>query len=199
MFKRLGIFGGTFNPIHNGHLLLAESAREKLKLERILFIPTASPAHKPHKDLLPAAARLQMVRLAIRGNPIFAASDIELRRGGISYTVDTLQTIKQLYPQAQLYLLVGQDMLGVRWRSWAIIRRLAKVAVAARPGAHTKNERVIALGMPLVGIASSDIRDRLWRGLSIRYQVPAAVEHAIAKYGWYQDAKKRRKLKTAGS
>ena len=189
---RLGIFGGTFNPIHLGHLLLAEGARETLRLDRVLFIPTHVPPHKRAADLLPSKERLRLVQLAIRGHPAFAASDLEVRRPGPSYTVDTVRLLRRRFPNAQLFLLMGADMLRVRWRGWSKLRRACTLAVARRPGgAPPRREAGIRwVPMPQVAIASSDIRARLRRGRSIHYLVPAAVERAIRRRRFYRPARR---------
>ena len=178
---RLGIFGGTFNPIHLGHLVLAETARETLRLDRVLFIPTGRPPHKSATRLLPGAVRLEMVQLAIHGHPAFDASAIEITRSGPSYTIDTLRSLHKQWPRAKLFLVIGQDLLTVRWLAWDEITRLCTVVVASRPGvakpAHQRG--VIWLSMPPMAIASSEIRARVKAGRSIRYLVPSAVERFI--------------------
>ena len=127
---RLGIFGGTFNPVHLGHLLLAETAREMLALEPVVFIPTNQPPHKSARDLLPGAERLKLIELAIRDQSAFVASDIELEREGTSYTIDTVKALHRQLPGAKLFLLIGEDMLGVRWLAWNEVKRLCTVVVA---------------------------------------------------------------------
>ncbi len=183
---RLGILGGTFNPIHLGHLLLAETAREALKLDRVLFVPTAQPPHKRSRDLAPGAARMALIHAAIRGNPGFAASEIELQRGGVSYSVDTVKILHEQLPMAKLFLVVGEDMLGVRWAAWDTIQELCTVVAAHRPGITTRRVRGVTwLPMPQVEIASSDIRARCKLGKSIRYLVPPGVEQVITRLGLY--------------
>ena len=184
---RLGIFGGTFNPIHTGHLLLAETARETLALDRLLFIPTRQPPHKSAKGLLPGSVRLELIQLAIRDQPAFVASDIELQREGPSYSIDTVTILHQQLPQAKLFLLVGEDMLGVRWLAWDALKGRCTIVVARRPG-FTPPKRSAGLkwlAMPQVEISSSDIRARLKAGRSIRYLVPAAVERYIHQHQLY--------------
>ena len=185
---RLGIFGGTFNPIHLGHLLLAETARDTLKLDRVLFIPANQPPHKAAERLLPGPMRLAMVKLAIRDQPAFAASDIELRRAGLSYTIDTVRLIRAQVPAARLVLIIGQDMLGVRWASWSELTRLCTVAVARRRGAAkpARAAGIAWLPMPAIDISSSEIRERLRAGRSVRYLVPPAVERYLRARHAYQ-------------
>ncbi len=214
---RVGIFGGTFNPIHLGHLLLAETAREALSLDRVLFIPVGQPPHKRVPGLLNGAARLRMVQLAIKDHPGFAASDLELQRTGPSYSIDTVTALTGALPEAKLFLLIGQDMLGVRWVAWNELTRLCRVVVARRsldsPHALLRNAKqwgslgipprghprgapqasrvrpqpeIRWLDMPLISIASLDIRARIAVGRSIRYLVPAPVERYIRRHRLYQ-------------
>ena len=185
---RFGILGGTFNPIHTGHLLLAETAREVLALDRVLFIPARQPPHKSAKGLLPGTVRYELVQLAIRDHPAFVASDIELQRDDVSYSLETVQILRKQLPSAKLFLLIGQDMLGVRWKGWEELKSLCTVVVARRPGsaAPRRGPGVKWLPMPQVEIASSDIRARLKAGRSIRYLVPPAVERYIHQHRLYQ-------------
>ena len=185
---KFGIVGGTFNPIHWGHLLLAETARDHLGLDRVLFIPVYLPPHKHAKGMLPGPVRFELVQLAIRDHPAFVASDIELKRESVSYTLDTVKTLQQQLPMAQLFLLIGQDMLGVRWKGWDDIRRLCTVVAAARPGTAARRpaKGIRVLPMPQVEITSTDIRKRAAAGRSIRYLVPAAVERYIRQHNLYQ-------------
>lgn len=184
---RIGIFGGTFNPIHLGHLLLAETARETLSLDRVVFIPAAAPPHKSSKALLAGEVRLQLVELAIKGNPYFVASSIELERPGPSYTIQTVEVLHSQLPQAKLFLLVGQDMLSVTWRSWKELKRLCTVAVARRLQAKPSRQSGIRyLPMPQVDISSTDIRQRLNSGKSVRYLLPSAVAQHIYQHRLYQ-------------
>ncbi|MBI3010027.1 MAG: nicotinate (nicotinamide) nucleotide adenylyltransferase [Candidatus Omnitrophica bacterium] len=182
---RLGIFGGTFNPIHIGHLLLAQNARETLRLDQVLFIPARIPPHKQTSKLLPASLRLKLVKLAIRKNPSFAVSDMELKRPGTSYTIDTVLQLRKQFPTGRFFLLIGSDLLAVRWRGWDKLRRLCTIVVAQRPGDNPSPRQpgVRLLPMPQLEIASSDIRDRLAKNRSIRYWVPEAVERALLRYG----------------
>jgi nicotinate-nucleotide adenylyltransferase len=189
---RLGIFGGSFNPIHIGHLLLAETAREQCSLDRVLFVPTGTPPHKSAKDLLSGAVRLQLIEAAIRDQPAFAVSDVELGRSGVSYSIDTVQMLRRRLPEAKLFLLLGQDMLAVRWVGWSELKRLCTVAAAARSGMKKRREANIKwLKMPAVDISSSEIRRRLKAGRSIRYLVPPAVERYIRQHHLYEQGTSR--------
>jgi nicotinate-nucleotide adenylyltransferase len=184
---RIGVFGGTFNPIHLGHLLLAETAREALTLDRVVFIPTSQPPHKRATGLLPGGTRLELIRCAIKDHPAFVASEIELERRGTSYTIDTVKSLHAQLPQAKLFLLIGADMLAVRWFAWRELTRLCTIAVAGRPGTKPRRASGVKwLEMPLVEIASSDIRARLKAGRSIRYLVPPSVERYIREHRLYQ-------------
>ena len=192
---RIGIFGGTFNPIHTAHLLLAETARDTLKLNRILFIPAHHPPHKHGRGILPGSVRFKLVQLAIQDHSAFAASDIELRRTGPSYSIDTVRVLLERLPQAKFFLLIGEDMLTVRWAAWEELKRLCTVVVAHRPlgqlqtlrGARSAraNRDLKWLAMPQLDITSSDIRLRLKGGRSIRYLVPPSVERYIQEHRLY--------------
>ncbi len=185
---RLGMFGGTFNPIHLGHLLLAETARETLTLDRVVFIPSKQPPHKRAAQLLPGPERLKLVELAIQHHPSFVASDIEFHREGPSYSIDTVTALHRQLPQAKLFLLVGEDMLAVKWFKWSEIKRICTIVVAHRPGGKPSRREmgVTWLKMPQMEISSSDIRKRLASGRSIRYLVPSAVQRHIEQHRLYQ-------------
>ncbi len=184
---RIGIFGGSFNPIHLGHLILAETARDTLALDRVVFIPSAKPPHKSSRGLLPAAVRMELVQRAIQGQPAFVVSDIELQRPGTSYSIETVRIVRQQLPMATLFLLVGQDLLQVRWAHWDQIKRLCTVVVATRAGVSVARRQpgIRQLSMPLIEISSSDIRARCRGGRSIRFLVPSAVERYIADHHLY--------------
>ncbi len=135
MTRKLGIFGGTFNPVHYGHLAAAQEVSERLGLDRVLFIPSYLPPHK--QETVPAAShRLEMVRLAVTGNPVFAASDIEMRRGGRSYTIDTVETLLRDHPGSDLFFLIGLDsFLEIHtWHEWERLLTLCRFVVLSRPG-----------------------------------------------------------------
>jgi nicotinate-nucleotide adenylyltransferase len=134
--QKLGIFGGTFNPIHYGHLVAAEEVRNRLRLDRVLFIPSFLPPHKHEEDAPSAAQRMEMVRLATAGNPNFRPSDIEIKRGGRSYTIDTIEALRQAYPGTELYFITGLDsFLDIQtWNDWEKLLTLCGFAVLSRPG-----------------------------------------------------------------
>lgn len=185
---KLGLLGGSFNPIHHGHLVIAMRAAEALKLDRVLFVPAAHSPLKRREELASDADRWAMVRLALRGNPLFSASDLEIRRGGVSYTVDTLRALKKT-TRAQLYLLLGADAYELlpRWRAPDEVVKLARIAVFGRPGHRVRGRMPKhTVDCPLLEISSSEIRRRVRRGLSIRYLVPDPVERYIRKKGLYR-------------
>lgn len=186
---KLGILGGSFNPIHHAHLVIATRVAEALALDRVLFVPTAISPLKPTREQASPEERWAMVRAAIRGNPLFEASDLEIRRGGTSYTIDTLRALRRRHPQKPC-LIVGADAARLlpRWRAIEEVKRLATFAIVARPGHRTgpglpKHHRV---EVPLLEISSTEIRERVRRGLSIRYLVPDAVERHVRRKGLYR-------------
>ncbi len=186
-----GIFGGTFDPPHIGHLIAAESARAALGLDRIRFIPAAVPPHKrTRKDITPAPIRLEMVKRAIAGNPRFVVDDRELKRKGPSYTVETLEELTGEFPGTEFTLLIGMDNLPDfhTWRDPARIRSLAVVAVMSRPAVERpprKQDGFRLVPIPLIEVSSSSIREMVRQGRSIRYLVPRRVEGMIVRERLY--------------
>jgi nicotinate-nucleotide adenylyltransferase len=196
--RRLGFFGGTFDPPHVGHLALAEWARERLRLDRVLFVPAGSPPHKRGARLSSAASRLAMTRLAVRGHPAFEVSTIELERSGRSYTVETLRKLRAGRPGQRWFLVIGADSLAEfhTWRDAEEILELATLAVAARPSALASEpppppsgRRVVRLDNPVFAVSSSLVRSRVRAGRSIRYLVPDAVGAYIARHRLYRSAR----------
>ncbi len=185
---RLGIFGGSFNPIHYGHLLLAETAKDALALDRVVFVPTHTPPHKTSSQLLPGPARFELVQLAVRDNPVFVASDIEIQRKGTSYSINTVRSLHEQLPPAKLFLIIGEDMLAVKWFAWEEIKRLCTVVAAHRPGSKPGKRQagVKWLEMPESAISSTDIRKRVSSGRSIRYLVPPIIERTILQRSFYR-------------
>ena len=197
---KLGVFGGTFDPVHSGHLMVAEEVRERLGLDTVTFLPAGKPWFKDGRTLEDGGHRLKMVELAIATNGHFQVSDMELRRAGASYSADTLEELgRSLSDGAELYLIVGLDALEEldRWSRPERVLDLATVVGVARPGhealAREPLERVrpgaseavrVVDGM-LVDISSTDVRRRIARGASIRYLVPEAVETYITQHGLY--------------
>ena len=184
--KKYGIFGGSFNPIHYGHLMICEYIKEEMGLDKVIFIPTGNP---PHKDLeVSAKDRYEMVRLAISPNPDFEISDIETTRVKMSYTVDTIRELKKIYREEKLYFLIGLDSI-FQLKTWMKIGDLSKeieFVVALRPGYINKDEinreidflrenfgtKVNLINTPLYEISSTDLRDRIREGKSLRYLIP---------------------------
>lgn len=186
----IGILGGTFNPVHLGHLLLAEGALETLGLERILWVPARLPPHKPVDGPTPAEDRCRMVELAIAGLSRFELSRVELDRPGPSYTVDTLLTLRHQRPGDAWLILIGSDMLADlhRWHKIREAMTLATFAAVPRPGMPVGRwpAGVARFDTPTLDISSSTIRDRVRRGRSIRYLVPEAVRRYIEDRGFYR-------------
>jgi nicotinate-nucleotide adenylyltransferase len=198
---RLGIFGGTFDPIHNGHLLIAEEFREQLQLDRVLFLPAGQPPHKIGRPISPIHHRLAMLHLAIRGEPAFGVSYVDVQRSGPCYTADSLAILRAQYPGDELFFLMGEDSLAdlPNWHDPNRIAAQAILAVALRPGVTIDLERVIAavpaardrillIRAPLIQIAASDIRRRVAAGHTIRYHVPREVEDYIYRHRLYVHA-----------
>ncbi len=207
---KLGVLGGTFNPIHLAHLRLCEELRESLGLERVLLVPAGDPPLK-NRDVAPAAHRLEMVRRATASNPALEVDDLELRRAGPSYTVDTLRELSARHSGAELWFLVGADTLRdlESWREPARLFELANFAVATRPGyvaplrellppelarpfrdgphglVHASGHELRAVRFTPLEISASEIRRRAASGESIRYLVPDEVREYIAKHRLY--------------
>jgi nicotinate-nucleotide adenylyltransferase len=197
----VGMLGGTFDPPHVGHLAIAEEAREALGLERVLFVPAALPPHKLDRAITPAADRAAMVGLAIDGNPAFALSDLELRRSGPSYTVDTVEELLAGGVR-ELTVILSAELLGdlPTWHEPERLLRLACLAVVPRPGYANPGPRFVAerfagredhvtfLAAPNLAISATDIRRRVAARRSVRYLVPDAVAGYIGDHGLYRNA-----------
>jgi nicotinate-nucleotide adenylyltransferase len=183
--------------VHLGHLILGEAARDQLKLDRVLFVPTGFSWRKPDRETTAVAHRLAMVRLAIADNAAFEASTIEIEREGPSYTDETLEELGKMHPTSELFFVLGRDALRdfPNWRAPARIVELATLAVARRPGSDEEmplsaalpgfEARLTPIRMPPVGINASDIRRRVADGRSIRYLVPGVVEEYIREHRLY--------------
>jgi nicotinate-nucleotide adenylyltransferase len=199
---RLGIFGGTFDPVHYGHLLLAECCREQCHLDAVWFLPAAVPPHKQRQDLTPAAARVEMLELAVAANEAFSVCRYEADRGGLNYTADTLARFHEEDPGRELFFLLGADMLRdlPRWRDPARICALALVVAVRRSGQGPPNLDALAglasperldeirrhqVEMPEMALSGTDLRRRVAAGQSIRYRTPRAVEQYIRAHGLY--------------
>jgi nicotinate-nucleotide adenylyltransferase len=204
---RIGVFGGSFDPVHIGHLLAAECCREQAGLDRVLFVPAAIQPHKQDRQLASGQHRMEMLALATGGNDAFAVLGDELERGGVSYTVDTLERLKARHPDDELLLILGPDaFLGLpTWRQPQRIIDLAEVLAVERESlddlsdAATREpletllgrerlDRVISkrVRLPAIGIRASDLRAAVAAGQSIRYRTPRAVECSIATHGLYR-------------
>ena len=192
---RIGVLGGTFDPIHMGHLIIAEDVREKLSLSKIIFIPAGNPWMK--EKISDKEKRFEMTKLAIKNNPFFEISRMEIEREGPSYTVDTLRILKKKYEE--IYFIAGYDSVSSlpRWKNPDEILRLAFFVGVRRPGCERPDidelsksipgakEKIILLDTPLIEISSTDIRERVRKGLSIKYLVPPEVEEYIKREGLY--------------
>lgn len=198
---RLGVFGGTFDPVHTGHLIVAEDARAALSLDQVLFVPAGEPWFKSYRRITPARHRLAMARLAIAANPHFSATDIEIARSGPSYTVDTLAQLRLERPDADLFVILGIDALREidRWHQPRRLFQMAQVIGMARPGASLDpsvlnaaipgaSDRLRMLDSALIDISGTDIRRRASAGESLRYRVPPSVEAYIRAEGLYSGA-----------
>ncbi|MGB9594152.1 MAG: nicotinate-nucleotide adenylyltransferase [Anaerolineae bacterium] len=198
---RLGVFGGTFDPVHYGHLVAAEEVRYRLRLDKVLFVPAGLPPHKLDHDITPTRHRLAMLELAIASNPGFALSRVDIDRHGPCYTVDTLALLHEEYgPGTELFFLMGMDSLAeiLTWKDPERLIRLARIVVVGRPGFQADvdeldkvlpgaAERICIVDTPLMEVSSSDIRRRVREGAPIRYQVPEAVEAYIHAHRLYLD------------
>jgi nicotinate-nucleotide adenylyltransferase len=197
---RIGIFGGAFDPIHNGHLLLADQCRESCQLDEIWFVPTRNPPHKPHDKLSPPRQRVEMLKLATAGIPGFVVSRIELDRDDVSWTVETLRQIHRERSDAELSLIIGGDSLRdlPTWREPDEIAQLATI-VAVNRGSRSVHSlpsgisaavrsRVRFVSIPGVDFSATAIRERVHNGQSIRFMVPRAVEAYIAQNMLYRKA-----------
>jgi nicotinate-nucleotide adenylyltransferase len=186
---KVGILGGTFDPIHLGHLRAAENAREELGLGRVAFVPAAVPPHRA-APVCSGRDRFAMVALATAGRAAFFASDAELERSGPSYTVDTLRAWQQERPGDDLVLLLGSDAYAElrSWREAEAVLGLCRIAVVARPGeaADVAVQDALRVGGPGLPVSSSEIRRRVREGRSVRYLVPDAVADYIEKRGLYR-------------
>jgi len=187
---KVGILGGTFNPIHIGHLVLAEEARQKLKLDRVIFVPAYLPPHKASRGLAKAAQRYMMVKLAIKGNKYFRLSDIEIKRNGYSYTIDTLRELKKTLVKDKLYFITGSDLLDYLddWKGLREVVKIARFVVATRPGYPLKKlpAYISTLAIRAIDISAFRIRQAIKKNRSIRYLVPREVYRYIERNKLYR-------------
>ena len=198
---RIGVLGGTFDPPHIGHLVIAQEALAHLRLERVIFAPTRNPPHKPNQVITPIEDRMEMVRLAIAGNPRLTLSRVDVDRAGPTYTVDTLRLLREQWgPQAEIYFIIGMDSLAsiLSWYHPEEMIKLCKLAVFKRPGFTADleeleralprlRERVVMIDAPALGVAASDLQRRVRNGEPIAHLVPHAVAVYIRDNGLYQN------------
>lgn len=193
MASRVGIMGGTFDPIHHGHLVAASEVADQLNLDRVLFVPTGQPWQKNQRDVSPAEDRYVMTVLATAGDPRFDVSRVDIDRPGPTYTVDTLTDLyEQLGSDAQLFFITGADALAqiAGWREFERVTQLAHLVGVTRPG-HTVatteivGEPILWLTIPALAISSTDCRERIAQGRPISYLVPESVARFVAKRGLY--------------
>lgn len=189
--QHIGLFGGSFDPVHLGHLLVAQAAMEELSLSRLYFIPAAQSPFKPVTLPAPASERLRMLRLALAGKANCEVDDQEIKRGGISYTVDTLRDYARRLPQAEMFYLIGADNVATlpKWREAAELARRAEFVAIPRPGEPPVSfpppfRGRMLKGFPF-GVSSSQIRDRVKAGLTIDHLVPPPVAEAIRQNRLY--------------
>lgn len=187
--KRIGILGGTFDPPHLGHLIMAERAYEGMNLDEVWFLPSHIPPHK-QKAALSSEERLALVKQAIAGNSHFSVSDVELTRKGTSYTVDTMNLLTEEYPSHQFFFIIGGDMVEhlPKWHRIEDLKKLVHFIGMRRPG-YTWNpqEAVHEVEIPLIDISSSTIREKLATKQSVRYLVPESVHDFIKEHRLYED------------
>ena len=194
MTRRLGIFGGTFDPVHQAHVALAEAALVELRLDQVLWIPAGQPWQK-ERALTPAEHRVAMVQLAIAHEPRFALDPIEIQRSGASYTLDTVRALSNAQPHTQWFLLIGQDQYASMhtWRDWQTLLGLVALAVANRPGDHRGPHADVQrfphrmVPLPMLDISSTDIRVRAGQGADISHLVPPLVARYIETHGLYRN------------
>jgi len=198
---RVGVIGGTFDPIHIGHLIVAEGARDALDLQRVIFVPAGQPPHKRSSRISPAEHRLEMVRLAIAGNGYFTASRVDIDREGPSYTVDTIRLLHDQWGAGvRIYYLIGSDSLAElpTWYQPERLLEICQVVAVPRPGYEPDlesldvkipgaAERIRMLNMPVVDLSATEIRDRIRDRRSIRYLVPDAVQRYIYRHRLYRE------------
>lgn len=185
---RRGIFGGTFDPPHLGHLVAAQEVHFRLGLDSVLWVPAAIPPHKTGQPITPGPTRLEMVRAAIAGDPRFQASDIELRREGPSYTVDTLRALRDARPDDELFLIIGADQLA-ELRSWRDPEGIAALATIVGFGREGENppeiEGVRVVPVPRIDVSSTEVRRRVGAGEPVEYLVRRGVSAVIGREGLY--------------
>ncbi|HEY8834689.1 MAG TPA: nicotinate-nucleotide adenylyltransferase [Chthoniobacterales bacterium] len=186
--RRVGIFGGTFDPIHHAHLILARDALQQLELESVIFIPAAISPHKLGQTAAAPEVRLEMVRAAIEGEPRFCLDAMELERPAPSYTVETMEAWKMREPDAEFVFLIGEDNVASlpTWHRFTDLSKMVQFVVLDRSGLKTAHPYPVV--RRLLDISATDIRNRVARGQSIRYLVPPAVEKIIRERHLYRES-----------
>lgn len=200
---RLGVLGGTFNPVHLGHMIMAQDAIEHFELSKVMFVPCGQPPHKSPADLAPAHHRLAMLEAAVEGDLNFEVSDLEIQRGGMSYSIDTIQMLTEKHPGVDLFFIIGADSLVELhlWKDIELLLKLCRIVTIARPGVDLADLGKLDLHLPahwaehlladvrvghLINISSTDLRYRVAEGMSIRYLVSPAVDMYIAEHSLYR-------------
>lgn len=196
MTERIGVMGGTFDPIHHGHLVAASEVAHRFRLDRVIFVPTGQPWQKALKKVSPAEDRYLMTVIATASNPQFQVSRVDIDRGGDTYTVDTLTDLRRLHPDAELFFITGADALQsiLTWRDWDKMFDLAEFVGVTRPGyelteemlPEAHQERVHLIDVPAMAISSTDCRQRSAEGRPVWYLVPDGVVQYIAKNDLYR-------------
>lgn len=185
---KIGIFGGSFNPIHIGHLILAEEIRVKANLDKILFVPVGNPSHREN-NLLDGEKRIELIKEGIKDNPYFELCDIEIKSGKVNYTYDTFLTLQNIYKEDQLVEVIGEDSADYlhKWKNYEELLKLTKFYVYKRKGYDYKSthKNIIVCDTKEIEISASEIREKLAFGKSIRYLVPKEVEKIILEKGYY--------------
>ena len=189
--KRIGILGGTFNPVHIGHLTIAQMVSEKIKLDQVIFIPSYLPPHKSNRNIAPAEDRYQMLRLAIKGNPKFAISDFEIKKQGKSYSIDTIKYLKGKFPRGtKFFFIIGSDLLATlhTWKRIDELEKLVSFISVNRPGFKKRGSRIKVRSVTVPGVQTSSTfaRQRLMKGKTVKYLVLDNVLEYIKKNKLYR-------------
>ncbi|KAF1085607.1 Nicotinate-nucleotide adenylyltransferase [Sporotomaculum syntrophicum] len=201
--KRIGLMGGTFDPVHYGHLVAAEEARYQFAMEKVIFIPASKPPHKSRNDISTPEQRLEMTKIAVSSNPYFTTSDIEIKRAGLSYTIDTVQAMKQANPDWEIYFITGADAILdiLTWKNVEGLLEECFFVAATRPGFKLESvecklgrlskealARIKTIEVPSLAISSTNIRQRVREGRPIKYLLPDEVEKFIYQNNLYLSA-----------
>ncbi|MFX4261619.1 nicotinate-nucleotide adenylyltransferase [Pelotomaculum propionicicum] len=199
--RRLGIMGGTFDPVHFGHLVAAEGARYSFSLEKVIFIPAGNPPHKPDHIITEPSIRYKMTCLAVASNPSFCASDLEVERPGPSFTIDTVRYMMRLHPNERIFFITGADALIEisTWKNFEVLLSICNFVAATRPGYRllelkekldplpdSLKQNISYMEVPALAISSTDIRQRVREGRPIKYLLPESVEDYIIQNNLYR-------------